>query len=423
MNQIKAILLFLIVLSCSPEPVEDFVIPIKSISPNDIEFSDLQPLKKAIGNARIVMLGEQNHGDGSSIAARVRLVKFLHEEMGFNTLAMESQMFSGKMLQDHKLALDTGNYWNDIRFGIMKVWAHSEQCYPLWQYLFEKPNLKIVGFDSQIEDGHTRHNFKPRLNDFFLKLKLDTADYPSLFDVLAKLVDPRYLFARWKPEKKMKDRFNQELNEVIEKLRIESQTSTNEELKFYLRWFINVRDQTNRSRWSEQQHARDSIMADNILWLANDYFPNDRIICWGALRHFIKNPWQINTQMDFKYEYGYTTAGNLVVEQMEQEIYILGTTEYEGITSRGPWPDGFGYEEDTLTVSSDISLERHIEQLGLEYAFVDFKNHKGPYWLMRDSVVSRPIGAVEMKAIWPDILDGLLFIKTMEPNRRKAFWK
>ncbi len=39
---------------------------IRSIDPGDDDFSDLMPLKKIIGNARVVQLGEQSHGDGAT---------------------------------------------------------------------------------------------------------------------------------------------------------------------------------------------------------------------------------------------------------------------------------------------------------------------------------------------------------------------
>ena len=54
-------------------------IPLRSIDPNDKDFSDLEPLVKAIGNARIVQLGEQTHGDGATFLAKTRLIKFLQK--------------------------------------------------------------------------------------------------------------------------------------------------------------------------------------------------------------------------------------------------------------------------------------------------------------------------------------------------------
>ena len=48
----------------------------------------------AIGEARIVLLGEQDHGDAAAFAMKTALVKYLHEQKGFNVLAFESDFFA-----------------------------------------------------------------------------------------------------------------------------------------------------------------------------------------------------------------------------------------------------------------------------------------------------------------------------------------
>lgn len=56
--------------------------PVRSIAPEDEDFSDLAPLAAALGDARVVMLGEATHGDGETFRAKARLVRFLHRELG-----------------------------------------------------------------------------------------------------------------------------------------------------------------------------------------------------------------------------------------------------------------------------------------------------------------------------------------------------
>lgn len=53
---------------------------IRSISPGDTNFNDLEPIGKSIDEAKIVLLGEPSHGDGGSIHMKTRLVKYLHEK-------------------------------------------------------------------------------------------------------------------------------------------------------------------------------------------------------------------------------------------------------------------------------------------------------------------------------------------------------
>ncbi|MDP2955856.1 MAG: hypothetical protein Q8N53_05500, partial [Longimicrobiales bacterium] len=67
--------------------------PVASVDPANRDFSDLQDLRDVIGDSRVVMLGEQSHGDGTVFLAKTRLIEFLHQEMGFDVLAFESGLF------------------------------------------------------------------------------------------------------------------------------------------------------------------------------------------------------------------------------------------------------------------------------------------------------------------------------------------
>src|SRR5689334_22673852 len=72
---------------------QENTIQITSINPDSFFNSDLEYIGKAIGNSKIVMLGEQDHGDAPTFLAKTRIVKYLHEKKGFNVLAFESDFF------------------------------------------------------------------------------------------------------------------------------------------------------------------------------------------------------------------------------------------------------------------------------------------------------------------------------------------
>src|SRR5436305_10383246 len=82
----------------APDPgrvrwLSEHALPVRSIAPADEDFSDLMPLVGWIGSSRVVALGEGTHGDGAMFLAKARLVRFLHQVMGFDVLAWEAGFF------------------------------------------------------------------------------------------------------------------------------------------------------------------------------------------------------------------------------------------------------------------------------------------------------------------------------------------
>src|SRR5262245_22132107 len=67
--------------------------PITQVAPGSTDFADLRRVGEAIGNARIVLLGEQSHGDGTVFLLKARLIEYLHRELGFDVLAFESGLY------------------------------------------------------------------------------------------------------------------------------------------------------------------------------------------------------------------------------------------------------------------------------------------------------------------------------------------
>src|SRR5258708_3116463 len=66
-------------------------------------FADMQPLKKIIGNARIVSLGEATHGTREFFQLKHRMLEFLATEMGFTIFSIEASMPEAYRLNDFVL--------------------------------------------------------------------------------------------------------------------------------------------------------------------------------------------------------------------------------------------------------------------------------------------------------------------------------
>ncbi|MEO7047847.1 MAG: erythromycin esterase family protein, partial [Ferruginibacter sp.] len=124
-----------------------------SINPEDTSYADLSYLAEAIKNVRVVMLGEQDHGDGTTFLAKTRIVKFLHEKLGYNVLAFESDFLSVNLawsqVEEKKISVKEA-----INRNIYPVWTNCSQCDGLFKYIEAisgTPDpLKLTGFDNQL---------------------------------------------------------------------------------------------------------------------------------------------------------------------------------------------------------------------------------------------------------------------------------
>jgi erythromycin esterase len=83
---------------------------VKNVEPANEDYSDLAPLRQSLQAVTVVGLGEPIHHDGSAFKAKVRLIKFLHQELGFGVLAFESGFYdcykAWQEIQAGKPALD-----------------------------------------------------------------------------------------------------------------------------------------------------------------------------------------------------------------------------------------------------------------------------------------------------------------------------
>lgn len=58
------------------------------------DLNDLSALDELAESARIIMLGEQNHGDGASFIFKTRLIDYLHQRHGYTVLAFEADFYA-----------------------------------------------------------------------------------------------------------------------------------------------------------------------------------------------------------------------------------------------------------------------------------------------------------------------------------------
>jgi len=408
--------------SVPTDPVEWLAsqsIPVASVDPSVRDFSDLEPLRPVMGDARVVLLGEQSHGDGTVFLAKTRLIEFLHQEMGFDVLAFESGLF------DMRKAWEAMAEGRDAReafsTGVFGIWAGSAEVQPLIAYLGEVAGtdrpLELAGFDSQFTASGSRASYLSDLEAFLAAgdapLPADPR-WPGFRETLTGLINGSHFTE--KPPEGEKARFREVLADLREWVGDGAAADPGSERSFWAQllkstaaqaegtWQMDVENMT-----VESGAFRDEQMGDNLVWLANDWYRGRKIIVWAATFHNVRNIGSIDSRMpDLDYTKA-MTMGHRVWEALGKDVYNLGFTAFEG--EAAPWRAD---SAQTLATPTEGSLEDLLARAGLQDAIVDFRS-AGPAlsWLSQP-MIARPLGYAEMEADWTSVLDGIFFNRVME---------
>jgi erythromycin esterase-like protein len=115
-------------------------------------FADLQPLKRVVGNARIVSLGEATHGTREFFQLKHRLLEFLATEMGFTIFSIEANLPEAYRLNDYVLR-GVGDPRQLLRGMYFWTWDTEEVLdMILWMRAFNasgRARVQFTGFDMQ----------------------------------------------------------------------------------------------------------------------------------------------------------------------------------------------------------------------------------------------------------------------------------
>jgi erythromycin esterase len=404
--------------------LRDHAVALRSIAPADDDFSDLRPLRSALGDARVVVLGEATHGDGNTFLAKSRLVRFLHQELGFDVLAFESGFYDcWKAWQRIEAGGDPGE---EFRRSVFPIWTLSIQVQPLIEHFAvaaRSPRpLELAGVDPQ---------FTGELSTRFLLADLvrlaGAAGIPvepfseRVSAPLANLVEGRYETGAL-PELAARTGFLAALADLHD--RLQRQDGVVGEQAYWSRLVATTRDFA-LSSWSmdfdrplleqpEEYAVRERLMGENLVWLARERFRGRKIIAWMHSGHAFRGVAGIDVPSPVHARLYRTLqpAGAVARAGLGDELYTVGVLAYEGRFAT-VWAPPRELLRPTIG-----SLEDLFHRAGLPYAFLDLSRaERLPRWL-RGPLISRPVGYKEMKARWGEIFDGLLFLDRMEVSER-----
>ena len=375
---------------------------ITSINPRDTDFEDLEAIGNAIGNRRIVLLGEASHGDGRAFLAKSRLIKYLHEQKGFDVLAFEADFIAlNQLTLSYRDNDDSLESVAGLTSGVNPIWSAAEECSELlFDYIPQTHRqgnpLHITGIDPQpyalaAAKWESLHELLRPLGDSILHqltTDIDTLVSCALKPANELAVLDTALAAR--------------LHRLNGNIRHLMGTATDKSA-FGFRVLLNLADFCQQVlHFSDPGYAsfRDSCMEENLKWLLDTKFAGKKMMVWAANSHIGKEP------TDFRFLF--VPMGKYLADYYgDDKVYSLVVTARMGASgvfsaTKEINPHKNGFEQ-------AVPKER-------DYAFFDF-NHS----LVRQeqAFFMNALGGSPVLLPWKKHIDGLWYIREMAPSTKK----
>jgi erythromycin esterase len=388
---------------------------IRSVSAADTDFADLQFLEDAIGARSLLQLGESGHGVAEFDSVKARLIRFLHEEMGFDVIAFESGLY--ECFRADELAAEVDPL-STMRASIFPVW-HADETLTLFEYLKAtkatgRP-LTLAGFDTQF----STIPYAGRAED--LAMLIGAVD--PAFAEEARALDLELARLAYLP-------LAQAAAEITPK--VGQMTASYEGVADWIEGHLSelqrafparprypavmaqamrmapfeVRCLAAGSTGDEYGRIRDEGMADNITFLKEQLFPGRKIVVWAHNAHVQHDPGELGRGRNM---------GSYVVERHRQQLYTVGLYMY--------WGDVATNDRTVYFVAqpSPDSLEAIMGRASPPASFVDLLGQDptpGTTW-MYQPIPSLSWGTTVERWTLRRQYDGILFVDEVHPPHYK----
>ena len=343
MSRGAALLIALATGACSavpaPDPIAALATPVRIAATPDDDFADLAPFGAAVGSARVVALDEQTHGGREEFVLKTRLLRYLHERLGFDVLVLESGFFDVGRIQ---LARQSGAKVDDLApDNIFYMYSKSAEGRALLQYVDSTQAtahpLVLAGMDSQHSGALSKQELAPQLAAFLQARGSSLPRQPGWAGFAATVRDMTALQA----EKSSSDEldFQGMSDEILRELRgVRTTTSAlapstltrtaprDEAVSqvgsagWWARVVIDLQAQ-DKQLHEPASRARDQAMGDNVVWIADHFAPGKRLVLWGHAIHLMHDAAPPSAP---------PFAGTVVRRQLGDKYHVAHLTGLEG---------------------------------------------------------------------------------------------
>jgi erythromycin esterase len=401
-------------------------VTVRSVAFDDADFTDLRAFGDAVGNARLVLLGEQSGGDGTTVRAKARLVRYLHEQRGFDVLIFESQLF--EMASAWQAVRDGGAPVASLRSALPAPTRDAAELEPLLRYVGERAAtsrpLHVAGLHPEFRGTREigpRSRFVEALRAYLAANDsevLATARWDALVPRLHELVNDETASLAWTDGERTAvaeglQLLWQETNRLVNSVP-EAESGFWVTVVGALESAARVRDALVARNPDEAAARRDSAMSDALVWLAQAAYPGHKLLVWTSSERNVRTPRELFTLSNAQAGHERPVLGELIRTALGDVVYSLAFLAGSG--SYGPVSGGAGPPLRTLISPLPESWDGLLLATGKPHAFLHLRRPvtEEDVWIY-GSRVARPMQYQQLQARWPFVYDGFFFSATMTP--------
>jgi len=278
------------------DPIAARAVPVRLAAPAVDDFADLAPFGRAVESARVVALDEQTHGGHEEFVLKLRLLRYLHERLGFDVLVLESGFFDVGLIEQ---ARRDGARVDDLGPGnIFFMYSKSAEGRALLQYLDATRGtahpITLAGMDSQHTGALGQAQLMSRLQVFLgvhtpargapTHPDWSEADWSAFDATTAALLALR----PGPPSAQARAGFDRVCAALLRRFAaIADPVPSIGSARWWTRVIVDLQAQAQQLWTAPRGNARDLAMGDNVAWIADQLVPGQRIAVWGHAIHLV----------------------------------------------------------------------------------------------------------------------------------------
>ena len=365
--------------------------------------SDLQALKRVIGDARIVSLGEGTHGTREFFQMKHRLIELMAEEMGFTLFAIEASMPEAQLVNDYVL---TGRGDPAALIRGMGFWTwDTEEVLEMVLWMRElnasgRGRIQFLGFDMQNPDlaSDNAASFLAKAEPAYSREAGDAFNKVKAVDALGRnAFGSGQAREAEQAARQVLDHMEQRRGDYLGRYPSEE-----------VDWAIqNARIVLQVAQSYTGSASRDTSMAKNVEWILDQAPEGSKIVLWAHNAHVNRVPGWMGTFLSERYGDDMLVVG-----------FAFAEGRYTAISENGSLRDNEALPPPPGTVEAYLRSAR-IPRFLVDLRNIPAKAPSAP-WLKKERPF-RLIGSVATRCAFnPAVVakeyDALIWIERTNPS-------